>query len=67
MADGCTAGRADAVAFSEHPDLKEARLYLCGQPEMVHRAKKTAYLNGAALDHIHADAFELADLRKKPR
>ena len=67
VADGYTAGRVNTVAFSEHPDLKGARLYLCGQPEMVHDAKKTAYLNGAALDHIHADAFEMADLRKKPR
>ncbi len=66
-ADGCRAGRADAVAFSDHTKLAGWRVFLCGYPPMVHGAKKLAYLAGAALDDIQADPFELRDLRREPR
>lgn len=65
--DECKTGRADEIAFSDFTDLKATRLFLCGHPDMVRKAKKTAYLNGASLDQIHADPFELTDLRKQPR
>ena len=34
---------------------------------MVHEAKKTAYLAGASLNEIHADPFELRELRQHAR
>ena len=64
---GCRAGRADVNAFSDHPDLWGWRVFLCGYPPMVHAAKKTAYLAGAGLSEIHADPFELRNLRHAPR
>jgi len=36
------------------------RVFLCGLPDMVHATRKQAYLKGARLADIHADAFELA-------
>ena len=59
----CRTGRAEAVAFGDHPDLKGYRVFLSGHPEMVHAGKTTAFLAGAAIDDIHADPFELRDLR----
>lgn len=56
---GCARGRANDVAFAEHPRLEGCRVYLAGLPAMVAKAKKTAYLAGAALADIHADPFEL--------
>lgn len=64
---GCRAGRAEAVAFAAHTDLTGWRVFLCGYPPMVHAARRQAYLAGAALADIHADAFELRELRRKPR
>jgi NAD(P)H-flavin reductase len=60
-------GRASDMAFAEHHKLDGWRVYLCGAPAMVTSAKKRAYLAGAALADIHADPFELMDLRKAPR
>jgi NAD(P)H-flavin reductase len=60
-------GRAENVAFAEHPALDGFRVYLCGYPPMVNAAQKTAYLMGANLDDIHADPFELRDLRLTSR
>ena len=67
VAPGSRAGRAEAVAFADHPDLAGWRVYLCGYPPMVNAARKRAYLAGAALTDIHADPFELRDLRTEPR
>ncbi len=60
-------GRANEIAFSEFPDLNAKRVYLCGLPAMVNTARKIAYLNGAAMENIMADAFEMTDLRKEER
>ena len=60
-------GRAENVAFAEHPGLDGYRVYVCGYPPMVYAARKTAFLMGAALADIYADPFELRDLRSKPR
>jgi NAD(P)H-flavin reductase/ferredoxin len=67
VAAGCRAGRAEAVAFADHPDLAGWRVFLCGYPPMVQAARRRAYLAGAALADIHADAFELRELRGRPR
>lgn len=61
------AGRADDLAFADLPALAGWRVFICGNPPMVASAKKRAYLAGAGLEDIHADAFELRDLRRQPR
>jgi len=61
------AGRADDLAFADQPALAGWRVFICGNPPMVASAKKRAYLAGAGLQHIHADAFEVRDLRRRPR
>ncbi|MDX8129545.1 2Fe-2S iron-sulfur cluster-binding protein [Methylomonas sp. OY6] len=58
--DGVTRGRANDVAMASLPSLKGWRLYLCGHPDMVHQTKRQAFLHGAALQDIHADAFHVA-------
>jgi len=55
---GFFAGRAVDVAFGRFPDLCRWRVYLCGAPAAVAAAKREAYLAGARMDDICADAFE---------
>jgi NAD(P)H-flavin reductase/ferredoxin len=50
-------GRANQIALEKFPKLNGWRVYLCGQPEMVLHAKRVAYLQGASLKEIYADAF----------
>lgn len=57
---GFAAGRAHDVAFQQIPDLKNWRLFLCGHPEMVKTAKKKAFLAGASMKDIYADAFNVS-------
>ena len=59
--------RADRAALQDIRDLEGWRIYLCGNPEMVQDTKKLAFLAGASLTDIHADPFELRDLRRVPR
>jgi NAD(P)H-flavin reductase len=40
--------------------LKGWRIFLCGHPDMVNQSKRQAYLQGANLQDIHADAFHVA-------
>ena len=54
------AGRVHDVALTDTPDLKSWRVFLCGHPEMVQQAQIRAYLAGASLNDIHADAFQLS-------
>ena len=60
-------GRADDVAFSEHTDLKEWRVFLCGSPQMVYGGRDRAVTSGAQITDIYADPYELKDLRIIPR
>lgn len=62
---GHHAGRADDVAFAHHANLEGWRVFLCGVAPMVHAARKRAYLAGAMLSEIHAEAFDLRDLRRQ--
>jgi len=39
------------------PDLSDWRVYLCGDAEFVKNLRKQAFLAGAGIDDIHADAF----------
>jgi NAD(P)H-flavin reductase/ferredoxin len=56
---GVRSGRAAHVALEDHPDLKGWRVYLCGHPDMVAAARRKAFLAGAGMKDIHADAFRL--------
>ena len=51
------AGRASEIALEEHPDLKGWQVFLCGSPEMVKKTRMKAYLAGATMNDISADAF----------
>lgn len=37
--------------------LESARIYLCGAPALVQKLQRACFLEGAALERIHADAF----------
>ena len=47
----------DQLILSRYEKLDAHRLYLCGNPELVQRLKKRAYLAGASLERIHSDPF----------
>jgi len=49
--------RANDKALSDLPDLKGYKIYLCGHPDMVKDSQRKAYLAGASLQQIFADAF----------
>jgi NAD(P)H-flavin reductase/ferredoxin len=55
--EGFAAGRVNDVVFSHLSDLKSWRVFLCGHPDMVNQMKKLAFLKGAAIADIYADAF----------
>ncbi len=57
---GFVAGRVHEAALRETHELKGWRVFLCGHPEMVKQTRKSAYLAGAALRDIHADAFNVS-------
>lgn len=57
---GFAPGRADDVAFQQIPNLKNWRLFLCGHPDMVKTAKRKAFLAGASMKDIYADAFNVS-------
>jgi len=61
------AGRAHAIALRSHFHLDGWRVYLCGLPQMVHEVHAAVLARGALPEHIHADPFELKDLRHEPR
>ena len=50
-------GRANDKAFSQYPDLKGWRVFVCGNPEMVKVSQKQAILNGVSCGHVFSDAF----------
>jgi len=58
--EGFHAGRVHEAALRETPDLKGWRVFLCGHPEMVKVTRKKAFLAGAGLLEIHADAFNVS-------
>jgi len=50
-------GELDQLVISRYPKPVEHRLFLCGNPALVQRLRKRAYLAGASLSRIHCDAF----------
>ena len=59
LSNGFAKGRSHDVAMSSISTLKDWRIYLCGHPDMVHQAKRQAFLKGAAIQNIYADAFHV--------
>ncbi len=62
--DGATGdlipGALDDVLFARVPDPGGQQLFLCGDPGLVQKMKRRAFLAGARLADIHADAFVTA-------
>jgi NAD(P)H-flavin reductase/ferredoxin len=57
-------GRAHDLALSAAGTLKGWRVFLCGHPEMVKETKKMAFLKGASMADIYADAFHVNQTEK---
>lgn len=55
--DFYTCGDVQQLVVEHIAKLKEARLYLCGAPDLVNAMKKKAFLSGVASKHIYHDAF----------
>jgi ferredoxin-NADP reductase len=47
----------ERAVFEDVPNPRDERIYLCGNPDFVHTLRRRAYLSGASLSKIHADAF----------
>lgn len=58
--DDVAVGALDHVVFPRGEVLQGTRVYLCGDPDLVLKMRKRAFLAGAALADIHADAFVTA-------
>lgn len=54
---GFARGRVNDVALAAMANLTGWRVFLCGHPDMVNLMKKAAFLKGASLSDIYADAF----------
>ena len=54
---GFAKGRAHDVALASKETLNGWKVFLCGHPDMVNQTKMMAYLKGASLSNIYADAF----------
>ncbi len=57
---GFSAGRVHEAALRETPNLKGWKVFLCGHPEMVKVTRKKAFLAGASMQDIQADAFNVS-------
>ncbi|HTV20180.1 MAG TPA: 2Fe-2S iron-sulfur cluster binding domain-containing protein [Polyangiaceae bacterium] len=58
--------RLDDALLGSNVAWSEARVYLCGNYDFVRRLQKRAYLAGASLARIHADAFVAPGARVAP-
>lgn len=54
---GFARGRVNDVALAAMTNLTGWRIFVCGHPDMVNLVKKEAFLKGASLSDIYADAF----------
>ncbi len=54
---GFTRGSVDDAALGSFPQLKGWRVFLCGNPDLVRQTQRKAFLAGANMGDIHADAF----------
>ncbi len=60
-------GRVHLMAMGTPRDLRGWRVHLSGLPQMVYAASEMARVAGVLPEHIHADPFEMKDLRGKSR
>lgn len=56
-AEALEIGDLKAVVARVFPEVKGARVFLCGNPELVAALKRQCFLRGAAMRDISADAF----------
>jgi NAD(P)H-flavin reductase/truncated hemoglobin YjbI/ferredoxin len=56
--EGAQLGHLVEVAFRDHPDVRDAIVFLCGDPNLVQHARSEAILAGARRDDLRADPFE---------
>ena len=52
--------REATLVLARHPKLAGVRVVLCGNPELVTKLRKAAFLAGASMKDIYADAFLMA-------
>jgi len=57
---GVAVGPLDAVLLDRVPSFAGRRVFLCGNPEMVHALRKKVFLRGAGMRDISSDAFGAA-------
>jgi NAD(P)H-flavin reductase/ferredoxin len=57
-------GRAHDLALSSTDTLNGWRVFLCGHPEMVNQTKRMAFMKGASISDIYADAFHVTQVEK---
>lgn len=50
-------GRVHELALADKSKLQNWRIYVSGHPDMIEQSQKMAYLKGASLKDIYADAF----------
>lgn len=50
-------GAVDAAAMAVADSLAAWKVYLCGAPDLVNKMRKKAFLAGASMSDIYADAF----------
>lgn len=55
--DGLEIGNLKDVAARVFPEVKGARVFLCGDPELVTALKRQCFMRGASMRDISADAF----------
>lgn len=51
------AGAVDETALGDFPNLKGWKVFLCGNPDLVKQVQRKAFMAGASMQDIHADAF----------
>ncbi len=57
LPEGVECGAIDAKALAVAESLSGWKVYLCGAPDLVQRMRKQAFLAGAGMGDIYADAF----------
>lgn len=57
-------GRAHDIALSSTESLSGWRVFLCGHPDMVNQTKRMAFMKGASIGDIYADAFHVIQAEK---
>ena len=57
---GVETGSIDQIVSAVVPSVKNTRVFLCGNPELVTTLRKKMFMAGAKMAEIHADAFVMA-------